>query len=221
MQIANNIIKHHLENVYFITGGACGGKTTVSKLLADKYDFILYNWDERYPEYQSLADPSYQPAMSQRSTITSWEEYFMRPAEEYADWLASSFKEQTAMATADLLRLTGKAGHQKIIVDGFFSVEILKEISDYNRVFFLLASEEVIRNDYFIREEKRDMLACINALRDPEAAIENVFRTMLHNHRENYKTIQESGFKFHIRESLNTPPSNLIQAVEKHFGFER
>ena len=36
MKIANNIIKDHLKNVYFLCGGAYGGKTTMAKLLEEK-----------------------------------------------------------------------------------------------------------------------------------------------------------------------------------------
>ncbi|MFD0617731.1 hypothetical protein ACFQZR_09695 [Paenibacillus sp. GCM10027629] len=221
MVIANNIIKHHFENIYFITGSACGGKTTVSKFLANKYDLILYSWDDRFAEYQAIAHPNYQPAMSQRSNITSWEEYFMRPVEAFADWLASSFKEQTSMATVDLLRLSGNVGGKKIIVDGFFTADILKEITDYSRVFFLLASEEVIRHDYFNREEKREMLECINGLKNPNAAIENTFHTMLYKQEERDKAIRESGFRYNTRDNLNTNPLDLIREVEEHFGFGR
>ena len=32
MKIANNIIKEHLKNVYFLCGGAYGGKTTMAEL---------------------------------------------------------------------------------------------------------------------------------------------------------------------------------------------
>ena len=35
MKIANNIIKEHLKNVYFLCGGAYGGKTTMARLLAE------------------------------------------------------------------------------------------------------------------------------------------------------------------------------------------
>ena len=31
MKIANNRIKEHLKNVYFLCGGAYGGKTTMAK----------------------------------------------------------------------------------------------------------------------------------------------------------------------------------------------
>ena len=42
MKIANNIIKAHLKNVYFLCGGAYGGKTTMAKLLEEKHGFF-YN----------------------------------------------------------------------------------------------------------------------------------------------------------------------------------
>lgn len=94
MIIANNIIKHHLKDVYIVSGSACGGKSTVTKYLAKKYGMILYNWDEQFSKYQDITNSTYQPAMSQRKGIRSWEEYFMRPVEEYADWLKTSFQEQ-------------------------------------------------------------------------------------------------------------------------------
>ena len=40
MKIANNILKHYLKNVYFITGTAYSGKSTMVKMLAERYDKI-------------------------------------------------------------------------------------------------------------------------------------------------------------------------------------
>lgn len=37
MIFQDNVIKEYLKNVYFITGTPCGGKTTVSRVLAEKY----------------------------------------------------------------------------------------------------------------------------------------------------------------------------------------
>jgi dephospho-CoA kinase len=69
VNIADNIIKHHLQNVYVITGHACGGKTTTSRYLADKYDMILLDWDEQFATYQALVDPRYQPAIRTSYTV--------------------------------------------------------------------------------------------------------------------------------------------------------
>lgn len=40
MKIENNIIKHYLKNCYFITGTAYAGKSTMCKMLAEKYDMV-------------------------------------------------------------------------------------------------------------------------------------------------------------------------------------
>jgi hypothetical protein len=219
MNISDNILKHHLQNVYVIAGHACGGKTTASRYLAKKYDLILFDWDEQFASYQALVDPHFQPAMSQRRAFSSWEEYFMRPPEEYSEWLKAAFREQTEMVIAHLLKLSGKAEGKKIIVDGFFDVQTLKKISDYNRVVFLLSSEEVVRHDYFNRECKRDMYECIMGLRDPEAALENVFQTMFYKVEESEREIYESGFKWFKRDTLGTDPMDTIKQIEAHFGF--
>lgn len=41
MNISNNILKHYLKNVYFITGTAYAGKSTTVKMLSEKYDMIF------------------------------------------------------------------------------------------------------------------------------------------------------------------------------------
>lgn len=219
MYIANNIIKHYFQNIYIVTGGACGGKTSVTKYLAEKYDMILYHWDDQYPHYQEIADPNYQPAMSTRPNFASWEEYFMRPAEEYSEWLDETFQEQTGMAVSDLIKLSGSANGKKIIVDGFFSPELLKEISDDSRVVFMLASEDVVRNDYFNRECKRDMYDCINGLNNPDVVFENVYQTLFFGDKKREHAIRESGFKCFKREALGTDIMDTIRQIEEHFGL--
>ena len=40
MQINNQFIKHYLKNAMFINGTSYAGKSTMVKMLADKYDLI-------------------------------------------------------------------------------------------------------------------------------------------------------------------------------------
>lgn len=220
MFIADNIIKYHLQDVYFVSGSACGGKTTVTDYLARKYNMILYNWDEHYPAYRDIADPNYQPAMCQQKETVSWEGYFMRPVQEYAEWLEAVIQEQAGMVVTDLIRMVGSSPGQKVIVDGFFTVEILKQISEYSNVVFLTAAEDVVKDEYFSRADKQDMLECIKDLKNPQAAMDNVFRMLIYQAAASEKEIQQSGFKYFIRETTDADPMELIQKVEKHFKLE-
>ena len=64
MNIANNILKHSLQNVFFLVGTACGGKTTMASELSKKYGFIHFNdnrQEKNYKEWQSIINKKYQP----------------------------------------------------------------------------------------------------------------------------------------------------------------
>jgi adenylate kinase family enzyme len=40
MNITENILKHNLENVLFLVGSACGGKTTMAREIAQKHGLM-------------------------------------------------------------------------------------------------------------------------------------------------------------------------------------
>lgn len=40
IQLSDNLIQHYLQNVYFITGHSCAGKSTMVRMLAERYDMI-------------------------------------------------------------------------------------------------------------------------------------------------------------------------------------
>ena len=112
--------EHDLSNVLFVSGTACGGKTTTSEYLANKYNLPLLNWDDTFPAYQALADPKYQPAMSKRPQFDSWEEYFMQPPAAFSNWIEQRVQEQLGMVIAQLIKMSGQYEGTKIIVDGDF-----------------------------------------------------------------------------------------------------
>ena len=43
MKIENNILKHYLKNVYFITGTGYAGKSTTVRMIAERYGLTGYN----------------------------------------------------------------------------------------------------------------------------------------------------------------------------------
>ena len=58
MELPDNAIRHYLRDVYFISGSACGGKSTVSQYLSAKHGMTLYDWDAKYGEHKAIeVDP--------------------------------------------------------------------------------------------------------------------------------------------------------------------
>ena len=64
MIFQDNVLKAYLKNVYFISGTPCGGKSTVSRALAEKHHFVLYDADAAFAIHQKLSDAASQPSIS-------------------------------------------------------------------------------------------------------------------------------------------------------------
>ena len=103
MNIQDNILKHYLKNVYFVCGTVCGGKSTLSRALAEKHGFLLYDADARFDEHIALSAPVAQPSMNRR--FASADEFFGRSEEEYLSWLEGNNREQLGFILLDLSEL--------------------------------------------------------------------------------------------------------------------
>ena len=213
MELPDNIIRHYLRDVYFISGSACGGKSTIAKYLSAKYGITLYNWDEKYTEHKKISDAAHQPFMNKN--YGSWEEYFSRPPDEYAEAIRRSINEQVEIAVVELISMATKGG---IVVDGIFPCHVLKRISGSGRVIFLMADMEAVRSDYFSRSDNEDMLECLNGLQNPQQAIENVFLSIEHSLSRDFDEVRASGFRWIMRDQ-KPDWDGIRQMVERHFQF--
>ena len=119
MKIANNIIKERLKNVYFLCGGAYGGKTTMAKLLEEKHGFIRYRQGDHWDDYAAIANSENQPAMS-LDRNADWHGFFAQPPRKYADWMQAELREEAEFTVADLLSMPKD---KKIIVDGILPID--------------------------------------------------------------------------------------------------
>lgn len=214
--IESNILKAMFKNVYFINGTAYAGKSTMVKELAKKYDGIFCG--ENYNDsLMDTIDATHQPNLSYLDTIDSWQQFISRTPDEFNAWFEGCSEEGVDLEIIILLRhaATGK----KIFVDTNISLDILKEISDYNHVLVMLAPKETSVNRFFEREDKEKQFIYQQLLLapNPEKAIAN-YRKCLEriNSEENYQKFFNSGFKVLTREDSRTIPETLA-LVEKHF----
>ena len=107
MKLENNIIRHLLKDVYFITGTAYAGKSTMVKLLAEKYDGICCS--ENYHDVlMDVVDPFHQPNLCYFQTMSGWQEFICRSPEEYDAWITGVSREAADLEIALLLQLSEK-----------------------------------------------------------------------------------------------------------------
>ena len=142
--------KEQFKNIYFITGTATGGKTTISKALAQKYGWLRYDVDERFEEHKKLSNPIDHPNMNKN--FKNADEFFMRDKNEYVQWLKSNSSEQMEFILADLVELSK---NQVVICDLHLTVEEAKKLANPNQVIFLIReNNDNIIDDYCHRRRK-------------------------------------------------------------------
>ena len=214
MKIADNIIREHLKNVYFLCGGAYGGKTTMARLLEQQHGFIRYRQGDHYDEYIAIADKDEQPAMS-LDRSADWHAFFSQPPRLYADWMRAELREEAEFTIADLL---GFPRDKKVIVDGIIPLDILGKISDCDHVFLLFAPDGMKRAHYFDRADKDEIYRFILSFPDGKELLNNVIEALNIDNQAERQSFIDSGFKYKERTESDTVEGTL-RLIEEHFGL--
>lgn len=218
MNIANNILKHSLQNVYFLVGTACGGKTTMAKELSKKHGLVHFNdnWNEDcFKVWTSIIDEKYQPNSTKRKEVV-WEEYFSRSVEEFlADQNDNHGSEEyIEFSIIELIKLSKD---RKVIADIWITDwDLLMEISDYSRIACLLAPGELIIRDYYARDDHKDFTECIQSLKDPEKKFETQNELFRIGAREMAEKAEKYGV-FSIMRNEESTVEGTLKILEGHF----
>ena len=220
MNISNNILKHYLKNVYFITGTAYAGKSTTVKMLSEKYDMIFCGENYHSAVSNVVANPETQPEISYLNNLTDFRDFVTRSPEEYARWIFATSKEAAEFEIAELLSISKD---KKVIVDTNIPIDILKEISDYNHVAVMISPLSMSVERFFDRNdpEKLFILNTIESCENPAEVMDNYKKGLaLINSQENYDLYAKSGFFTVVREdNQKDTKEEVCEKIAKHFGL--
>lgn len=219
MKINNSIIKHYLRNVLFINGTAYAGKSTMVKMLAEKYGLI--HCGENYdciPE--GIITPKVYPNLCYLQTMQDWQEFINRSPEEYHDWILGCTHELVEFEIAYLIHISRS---QKVIVDTNIPPEILYQIADYHQVAIMLSPQSLSVEHFFDRNDpdKIFIKEQITKAANPEKAMSNYLACIAKiNSKENYCRFAESGFFTVVRKDVITDTRlETLEILAKHFGL--
>ena len=214
MIFQDNVVKEYLKNVYFITGTPCGGKTTLSRALAEKYGFELFDIDERFDEHKKISDPLFQPAMN--TYFKSADEFFGRTVEEYKNWLLENTREQLEFVLLDLIRLSES---KKVLCDCHLTVAQALAFSEPARVVFLIKNPSNLVDEYGNRPDHQGFFQYLNSATDIEKAKQMVKTTLYELNADRIEEIKSSPF-FWIERTADSTVEDTVTRVEKHFCLQ-
>lgn len=220
MNIENNILRHYLKNCYFITGTAYAGKSTMVKMLAERYGMIFCGENYHSSVSDVVATNKSHPNIRYLRNLTDWKDFVTRSPEEYERWIYATGREAAEFEVAHLLSLPRDT---KVIVDTNIPLDLLHEISDYDHVAVMLAPQSMSVERFFDRSdpEKQFLLRVIECCENPEAVMENYRQGLARiNSRQHYDEYAQSGFFTLIREDDGRDTrEEVCEALARHFGL--
>ena len=208
----------HFSNVYFINGTAYAGKSTMVKLLAEKYNGIACEENYHDKLLPELSKEDF-PCLTYTRDLTDWHDFIRRTPEEYEAWIDGVSKE---CETLELKILSDMSQEEKpIFVDTNISIETLRTIADHHHVLIMLADPQISVHRFFERpdREKQFLYQLIMEEPDPEQALENYRKSLMRIHsQERYERFLYSGFHV-IHRDENRSIEQTLALVEKAFDL--
>lgn len=220
MNIQNNILRHYLKNCYFINGTAYAGKSTMCRMLAEKYGMVHCEENYNLDMNLSVVTAEQQPNLNYFNEGIDWQKYVSRTPDEFEAWFNGVSEEVTGFEIAELIR---RSADRRVIVDTCIPCEVLKEISDYNHVAVMISPQSMSVESFFEREdeEKQFLLSVIRSCPDPEDTLRNFKECIARvNGRRYYDAFKNSGFFVIERaDTQSDTRRETLDALARHFGL--
>ena len=160
----------------WIGGAPDAGKTTVARLLAERYGLRLYELDAAVAAHWARVTPERHPALAAFKAMSMDERWVLQSPREMADQIIRIGAERFAMALEDLHGTAGsEAGHgeggQTVLVEGpwLFPALVAPLLSDRREAIWLVPSEGFKRES----GQRRDKPTIRHQTSDPERASRN------------------------------------------------
>ena len=211
-------ILNQRERIYWIIGGACSGKSTVSRVLSESKGIARYDMDEYiFGGYMGLYTPERHPASTAWFSAPNpfvwafslpWDEFnaLNRAANaEYLDLLADELEQQDH---DQLLLIEGGITHPAI----------LAQVIPPDQIACLEISEENRLSAWEHSADRAEMKSWVYALPDPEKQwlrFLDLDRTMT---QIIVTESRDKGIKIVFREA-RAPVNDLANIIATHFGI--
>lgn len=210
---------NRFKDVYFINGTAYAGKSTMVKMLADKYNGIAC--EENYQDVKlPELDSGEFPGLTYTRDLKDWRDFIRRNPDEYEEWIKLVTRECTILELQILEELSKQ--DKPVFVDTNIPVEVLKEISDEKHVLIMLAEPEISVNRFFDRPDKEKQFLYRLLLEEENAdeAMDNFRQCLMRvNSKEAYNKFFNSGFNVIRRDDTRTIEETFM-LVEKAFELK-
>jgi len=157
-----------LENVFWLGGSTCAGKSSVGELLARRFALDVYHVDESFERHVRGIDPARQPALAAWCAST-WDERWMQPPTDLVRNVIACYGEHFALILEDVLAATGR---RLLLVEGTALLPGLVAglQPERSHAIWMIPTADFQREHYSGRQWARGV---VEQCKNPEAAFGN------------------------------------------------
>ena len=151
-----------LEHVFWLGGSPCAGKSSISAILASRYDLNVYRVDEAFEVHAQRFDPSLHPTLT-KWCASSWNGRWMQPIDSLVRDVIACYREHFTLILEDILSLPN---HEPLLVEGtaLLPRQVASVLPERNRAIWVVPTAAFQRAHYSKREWVGEILAqCADA----------------------------------------------------------
>lgn len=156
------------QKVFWLGGSPCSGKSSISEILAGRFDLDVYHVDEAFETHQQRLNSAQQPALS-KWLASSWNDRWMQPVESLVLDAIACYREHFALIADDIAaRPSGKP----LLVEGtaLLPREVAGRLRRDNQAIWVIPTASFQTEHYSKREWARTIVEQCEA---PEVAFGN------------------------------------------------
>lgn len=213
MKINDDYLREQLKHVYWLNGGPCAGKTTMTNKFINELGFQTL--DDDVMKYRPFTSPIDYPALQYPHPNLDWEQWFHQPVDEKCQWLFDLVDEMMDFFVIDLLKLPES---KPIVIDLGIMPERILPFIPKERMICLYTSDEEIEKLYFFREDHKMILDVVNLTSNPEETIKHGNKPMVKFSREIKKACVKNGIKT-LERTPGLTVDEQFRIVRDHFGI--
>ena len=160
-----------LEHVFWLGGSPCAGKSSISEILASRFDLEVYRVDEAFEVHAQRCDAVLHPALTKWRS-SSWNQRWMQPIDDLVQNAIACYDEHFTMVLEDILSLPNRT---PLLVEGtaLLPRKVAGVLAERNRAIWVVPTAGFQSRHYSKREWVGEILAqCDNS----EAAFHNWMR---------------------------------------------
>jgi len=157
-----------LKNVFWLGGSPCAGKSSLSEVLAERFELDLYHVDDTFELHAQSFDPVRHPALT-RWCAATWNERWTQPVDSLVQEVIACYGEHFALILEDI-RMAPK--QKALLVEGsaLLPKRVASVLTCRNHAIWMIPSSDFQREHYAKRGWARGIIEqCDN----PQAAFQN------------------------------------------------